>query len=125
MAMIDLTPALQDPELGYTTFTVERSTWKRNQGETTLLTKTTTPATGCIHPGTPETLQQLPEEDRHEDHIIIYTIYPLSLGFNAGLTFTTPDRILWQNQIWRVVQVKEWSTFGYVRALAIRVQEDS
>ena len=122
--MIDISAALLDPELGAVSFTVERSVWKRNQGENVLLARSTANAVGCIHPGTAETLSQLPEEDRHEEHIVIYTAYPLTLGQNDGLTFTTPDRIHWQDHIWRVVRVRDWSLFGYIQALAVRIQED-
>ena len=123
--MTDLSSAILAPELGAVSFTVERSIRKRDQGETVLLARSTSTAMGCIHPGTPETLSQLPEEDRHEEHIVIYTDYPLSLGQNDGLTFTVPDRIHWKNACWRVVRVKDWLSLGYVQALAVRVREDS
>ena len=122
--MTDLTSAILDPELGAVSFTVERSVRKRDQGENVLLARSTASAVGCIHPGTAETLSQLPEEDRQEEHIVIYTQYPLSLGQNDGLTFTTPDRIHWQDRIWRIVRVRDWSLFGYIQALAVRIQED-
>jgi len=35
---------------------------------------------GCIHPGTPEMIQLLPEEEKAEEFIAIYTDYPLSTG---------------------------------------------
>ena len=123
--MIDISAAILDPELGSVSFTVERSVWKRDQGENVLLAKSTASAVGCIHPGTAETLSQLPEEDRHEEHIVIYTAYPLSLGQNDGITFTVPDRILWDNACWRVVKIKDWSGFGYIQALAVLVREGS
>ena len=123
--MIDISSAILDPELGVVSFTVERSVWKRDQGENVLLAKSTASAVGCIHPGTAETLSQLPEEDRYEEHIVIYTAYPLSLGENDGITFTVPDRILWNSQTWRVVRVRDWSSFGYIQALAVLVREGS
>ena len=120
--MIDISSAILDPELGSVSFTVERSVWKRDQGENVLLAKSTASAVGCIHPGTAETLSQLPEEDRHEEHIVIYTTYPLSLGQNDGITFTVPDRILWDNACWLVVRIKDWFSFGYGQALAVRAE---
>ena len=123
--MIDISSVILDPELGSVTFTVERSVWKRDQGENVLLAKSTASAVGCIHPGTAETLSQLPEEDRHEEHIVIYTAYPLSLGQNDGITFTVPDRILRNNQTWRVVRIRDWSAFGYIQALAVLIREGS
>ena len=123
--MFSISPAIMDPELGSVTFTVERSVWKRDQGENVLLAKSTASAVGCIHPGNAESLSQLPEEDRHEEHIVIYTAYPLSLGQNDGITFTVPDRILWDNACWRVVKIKDWSAFGYIQAQAVLIREGS
>ena len=123
--MISISQVMMDPELGTVLFTVERSVWKRDQGENVLLARSTASAVGCIHPGNAETLSQLPEEDRHEEHIVIYTAYPLSLGQNAGITFTPPDRIRWNDRIWRVVRVKDWSLFGYIQALAVLIREGS
>ena len=123
--MINISSAILDPELGSVSFTVERSVWKRDQGENVLLAKSMASAVGCIHPGNAETLSQLPEEDRHEEHMVIYTTYPLSLGQNDGITFTVPDRILWDEACWRVVKIKHWSCFGYIQALAVLVREGS
>ena len=123
--MIDISAAILDPELGSVCFTVERSVWKWDQGENVLLAKSTASAVGCIHPGNAETLSQLPEEDRHEEHIVIYTAYPLSLGQNDGITFSVPDLILWNSRTWRVVRIRDWSAFGYIQALAVLIREGS
>ena len=76
---MDISAAIQDPELGYTAFTVERITYTRSRSGSTSRS-VTTQASGCIHPGTPEMLQLLPEEERNETFIAIYTDYPLSTG---------------------------------------------
>lgn len=84
------------------------------------------PASGCIHPGTPEMVQLLPEEERTEEFIAVYTDFPLSTGENdGGAAYTVPDRILWNEETWRVVRVRSWAMFGYVQALAIRMHEYS
>ncbi len=119
--MIDITPALTDPEMGFTGFTVQRTTYRRQNG-TSVPSNQTLPASGCIHPGTPEMLQLLPEEERAEEYIAVYTGFALSLGENGGgATYTVPDRILWNGQTWRVVKVRNWSMFGYVQALAVKM----
>ena len=76
---MEISSALFDPELGCTAFTVERITWTRSRSGTTSRTETAQ-AMGCIHPGTPEMIQLLPEEERAEQFIAIYTDYPLSTG---------------------------------------------
>jgi len=121
--VIDLTPALTDPELGFTTFPVQRTSYSRQNGNSVPSVQTL-PASGTIHPGTPEMIQLLPEEDRHEEFIAVYTDFALSLGENSGgATYSTPDRIVWNGSTWRVVRVKSWEMFGYYQGLAIRVSE--
>ena len=120
---MDLSPALTDPELGFTSFTVQRTTYTLQNG-TSVPAVQTIPASGCVHPGTPEMLQLLPEEERAEEFIAAYTDFALSTGENdGGVTYTVPDRILWNGEIWRVVRVRDWGMFGYVQALAVKMHE--
>ena len=120
---MDVSAALTDPEQGYTAFSVKRTIYRRQNGAS-VPTEQTLPASGCIHPGTPEMLQLLPEEERAEEFIAVYTDFPLSLGENGGgASYTVPDRILWNGETWRVVRVRSWAMFGYVQALAVKMQE--
>ena len=122
---MDISSAVFDPELGSTAFTVERTTYTRSRSGTTFRTVTAR-AMGCIHPGTPEMLQLLPEEERNEQFIAIYTDYALSTGTPEGsgaVSFTAPDRIHWNSQTWRVVRVRDWQMFGYYQAYAVLMQE--
>ena len=121
---MELLSAVLDPELGCTAFTVDRITCTRSRSGTTSRTETI-PARGCIHPGTPETLRLLPEEEKADQFIVIYTDYALSTGTpeTSGASFTGPDRIRWNNQTWRVVRVRDWSAFGYCQAYAVLMHE--
>ncbi len=123
--LTDISSALFDPELGCTVFTVERITCTRSREGTTSRSMTEQ-ARGCIHPGTPEMLKLLPEEDRQETFIVIFTDYALSTGDPGedGASFDAPDRIHWNGQTWRVVKVRDWQGFGYVQAWAVRMRED-
>ena len=114
-----------DPELGCTAFMVERITYTRSRSGMTSASMTTN-ASGCIHPGTPEMLQLLSEEEKKETFIAIYTDYPLSTGTpeDAGASFTGPDRIHWNGQTWRVVRVRDWGAFGYYQAYAVLMREE-
>ena len=76
---MDITSAVFDPELGCTGFTVERITYTRSRSGTISRSETAR-ARGCIHPGTPEMLRLLPEEEKNETFIAIYTDYALSTG---------------------------------------------
>ena len=112
-----------DPELGFTSFTVQRTTYSRQDG-TSVPSVQTLPASGCIHPGTPEMIRLLPEEERHEEFIAVYTGFALSPGENdGGAEYTVPDRILWNGRTWQVVRIRDWSGFGYCQALAVKLQE--
>ena len=118
-----ISAALQDPELGYTPFTVKRTSYRRRNGSS-VPTEQLISAAGCIHPGTPEMVRLLPEEERAETFIVIYTDFSLSAGANdGGVNYTAPDRIVWNNETWRVVRVKDWSMFGYNEALAVLMHE--
>ena len=122
---MQISDALFDPELGCTAFTVERITYTRSRSGTTSRT-VTAQAMGCIHPGTPEMLQLLPEEEKNNQFIAIYTDYALSTGTPEGsgaVSFTAPDRIHWNSQTWRVVRVRDWQMFGYYQAYAVLMQE--
>ena len=115
--------ALPDPELGFTAFTVQRTVYRLQNGASVPSVRTL-PASGCIHPGTPETLQLLPEETRAEEYIVVYTDFALSTGNNPGAAvYTAADRILWNGETWRVIRVRDWSGFGYVQALAVRMND--
>ena len=117
--MADISAALPDPELGFLSFTVRRLTYRLSQGTTTV-SRTDLPAEGCIHPGTPEMAQLLPEEERHKDLIAIYTSFPLSMGNNpGGVTWSAADRILYDGRVWKLARVRDWARFGYYQALAV------
>ena len=121
---MDISSAILDPELGCTAFTVERITYTRTRSGTGVHSRTAQ-AMGCFHPGTPEMIQLLPEEEKAEEFIAVYTDYPLSTGTHedAGASFTAPDRIHWKGQTWRVVRVRDWETFGYFQAYAVLMRE--
>ena len=121
---MDISSAVLDPELGCSSFTVERITYTRSREGMTSSAQTEQ-ASGCIHPGTAEMLKLLPEEVKNEQFIVIYTDYALSTGTpeDAGASFIGADRIHWNGQVWRVVKVRDWSAFGYVQALAVKLEE--
>ena len=117
---MDITSAIFDPELGCTAFTVERITYTRSRAGTTSRS-TTAQAMGCIHPGTPEMIQLLPEEEKNEQFIAIYTDY--AFPESTGASFIGPDRVHWGGQTWRVVRVRDWEMFGYYQAYAVLMRE--
>ena len=104
---------------------MERITYTRSRDGTTSRSRTGQ-ALGCIHPGTPEMLRLLPEEEKTDRFIVIYTDYALSTGtpeVDGAASFTGADRIRWKGKTWRVVRVRDWQDFGYYQAYAVLMQE--
>ena len=120
---MDVMSALTEPDLGFTAFSVLRTSYRRENGGS-VPSEESLPASGCVHPGTPEMVQLLPEEERHEEFIAVYTDFALSLGENGGgAEYSVPDRIFWNGAVWRVVRVRDWSMFGYHQGLAVKMHE--
>ena len=116
--------AFFDPDMGCANFIVERITYIRSREGTTTSVRIEQ-ISGCIYPGPAEALKLMPEEEKNEQFIVIYTDYALSTGTpeDAGASFIGADRIHWNGQVWRVVKVRDWSAFGYVQALAVKLEE--
>ena len=120
---ISLEPALQEPELGFTNFTIRRTTCRNAYGRF-VPKEHTIPAEGIIQPGAPEMLRLFPEENRKDDYITVYTQESLTAGKNPGEeTWTAADRIRWNERNWRVVKVRRWDDFGYIQAVAVLIRE--
>ena len=121
---MDLLLNLRDPELGYRPFCVKRTTYFLRRGKTSSVEQMYA-ASGCIHPGTPEMNFLLPEENRKEDYIIIYTDFPLSMGkITEGKEYNGPDRVLWHEKEWRVVLLRDWIGVEVLfQVLAVKVDE--
>ena len=122
---MNISSVIFDPELGCTTFTVERITYTRSREGTTSGVRTEL-VSGCIHPATAEALKLLPEEERNDIFIVIYTDYVLSTGISeetGAVSFSGADRVHWNGQIWRVVKVRDWLGFGYCQAIAVLINE--
>ena len=122
--MIHIAPILTDPELGGTTFSVSRKTYRREMGEVIPSEVEGYTAVGTIQPATSEDLQLFPEEERSEDMIILLSSFHFRLGETGNTTFTTADVITWNGQKYRVVKVKDWSAQGgFHKAWAVRQKE--
>ncbi len=121
--MISVRDVIQDANLGFTSFTVRRTTYHRRNGQTEP-TERDLSAGGIIHPGPADQIQLLPEEERSETYIEIFTSFTLTTGENFGASvYTAPDRILWQNDVYRVIRVRSWQQAGYSQALAVMLHE--
>ena len=119
---MNVTDAIFDPELGCTAFTVTRIVYTRTASGTTAA-EAVSSALGTIHPAAAEELQLLPEEEKSETAVVIHTDFALSTGEDRGKRYTGPDRIAWNGKTYRVASVRDWSAFGYYKALAVLLHE--
>ena len=119
---MNVTDAILDPELGMTAFSVTRPVYTRTPAGVTEQ-EAVSSALGTIHPAAAEELQLLPEEERSETAVVIHTDFALSTGEDRGKRYTGPDRIAWRGNTYRVVSVRDWSAFGYYKAIAILLHE--
>ena len=120
---MNVNSAFLDQEMGATAFDVKRITYYPNSSTSPTIA-TSTGVMGSINPATPEMLELLPEEERSERYIYVHTEFALQLGKFNGETTIAPDRIVWGGETWRVVRIRDWSTFGFYEALAVRMQEE-
>lgn len=118
--MSDISSLLMDPDLGSTGFTIIRRKYVRNKASVEE-TVTESPANGCVFPGTPEMVQLLPAEEQGKDFIKIHTNQMLTIGSNSqsGVRYTAADLVRFRGKIWKVVRVKDWSTFDFYTAYAV------
>ena len=122
---MNISALLSSPGLGAASFTVERSALRREKGAAIRTSSVLIPTVGCIQPGRAEQTVLLPEEDRREAFIVIYTSFPLCLGENRGRVYHPPDRIHWNGRIWRLVAKEPWSVFRFCKGVAVLVPEET
>lgn len=123
--MINLSRVVTDPVFA-TNYTVVRTaaTWvngRFTKGEPTQL-----PFYGSVQPATNQDLEQLPAGDRQSGMMKFFCKPPNTFNItteNQGDdTGFVSDEIIYNGQIYKIVQVKDWSQFGYVRAFAYSVR---
>ena len=112
---------LTDPELNGLSFSIVRKTWTTESGIPRMVDLEEIFAQGTIHPADPTRLDLLPEESRHEPIVLIHSTEPLSLGEQAGDTWTSPDEIHAGDRVYRVFQVRPWQAFGFWKGWAVQI----
>ena len=127
MLMPDVTPILDDPEVGggqgfqvlrtRTTRTFNTQTQKLGETPQTQ----TLNATGNIQPQT-KNVQPSTAEDLLNEGIVVYSTFIFQTGSTDSTGFTGPDEILYNGIKWRVTQVDNWKEWGFNIAYATRVR---
>lgn len=110
---------LDDPDLGGgVVFTVKRTTRKRSLISTDTLTTDYLRGTGNIQPAQPDDIQLLPDENKHKKVIVIYSTFNFQLGEDGDAKHTEADVVLFDGHAWDVLQVNNWSKWGFHVAYA-------
>ena len=117
--MLHLTDLIRDEEMGAEPFVVYRRHMIQADGETELDATEEIATYGVVHPTRDQDLILTPEEYRGETFLTFYAPILFSLGTRDNMThFTAPDRIVYNSREYLVVSVKNWSSFGFSRAIA-------
>ncbi len=113
-------------EEGYRTILVHRTVCDRKKDKI-LRTRIHGGYGGVVRQIPAESRRILPEENREEDAIVVYSTFDLTEGTNRnGRCFLQADLIepFPGNGCWRVVRSKHWKEYGFTQALAVRTEED-
>ena len=122
MLMPDVTAILYDPELGAVDFQVRRVTNTRVLGSVQR-TEQVFDVVGNIQPQE-KAVQSSTVEDLSNDSIVIRAIFDFKIGNNQGdISFEGTDEVLWDNKVWRVTRVEDWSKWGFSTAYAEKVMD--
>jgi hypothetical protein len=76
------------------------------------------PCVGAAQPARPADLALVPEGERKSGAMTFYitNVYDLRLTGKDGLS----DRILWRGEVYKIVSVKQWQDYGWVKAVGVR-----
>lgn len=110
-----LSHLLSARSLGAAPFTVYRRTGAWTRG-TFAASESPVFALGVIQPAGADALDQLPEGDRMQSAVTVYTAFPL---YEAAQD-QPADEIEWRGARYRVVRVTRWDAYGYTQAVAVR-----
>ena len=117
--MLLLSDIATDPELGGAPFTILRDHMILREGEASLEYRETFDAFGVVQPNLNQDLSLVPEEYRSESLYTFFSPVPFSLGARLDTAhYTSPDRITYDGRSFLVIAVKDWSPFGFSRAIA-------
>ena len=115
-----LADIITDEELGAAPFVIRRRHYTLSTGEAVLTDTKEIPASGTVHPTADADLTLVPEEYRSAILRTFYAPVPFSLGVRADpASFTAPDQILYADRTFLVIAVKDWSAFGFSKAIAV------
>ena len=112
----------RDKKHGCQTLFICRKTCFRKNGKE-IWTRLPDASIGIVHAGTSKNRHLLPEENREDDFIIVYSLFDLSEEKEADEHHYVLADIVEPfpgNEAWRVVRSKHWKEYGFFQAVAVR-----
>lgn len=123
--MINISDIVLDPDFAQPSgFIVTRTYGDWVSGTFTVTSTEELNYSGVIEPS-PNTkdMMQVPEADRIQGIIVVWSTSPLNTSTLTNQYTDEPsitDEITWNGEQWKILQVRNFSDFGYYRAIATR-----
>lgn len=124
MALVDVTEVLIDPDFS-SDFTLVRTTGQWEKGRFILDAPIEIPCYGPVQPPTPKELELLPEGERKRAYMCfhvkgqdVYLTRDLEGDKKGGIS----DHFIWNGSIYKIMQIKDWSHFGWKKAFGERIE---
>lgn len=119
--MDDIAELLHDPDFE-TSFTVKIASGHRDDSGEWVETVTDEQRLGVIQPASKSDTQYLTEGDKTQTAIKVWSTEYFSTSDSRVPKLG--DIITWHTSVYRIVNVKDWSQYGYWQALAVETKDD-
>lgn len=119
---IQISELISDPDFAQA-FTVTRTAGQWVSGVFTNDQPVYIPFIGVIEPMKTQDMLMFPEGDNIRGLVNVYTIEPIyttRLDESTGTSGAFSDEITWQGEQYKIIQVQNYSDFGYYKAIAAR-----
>lgn len=103
------------------TFIVHRSSGTFVEGKWTENATRQIPMKGTALPTDSRDIDQLPEGDRIKESRTFYTTERLYVTHADGVSAGTSDRVEFDGKLWRLMQVRDFTRFGYNKGVGVRI----
>lgn len=119
--MDDISELLSDPDF-VTEFTLKTTGGYRDEGGEWIEQQVATDSSGVVQPAASKDTAFLPDGDKWRQVIKVWSISKIT-----PVNKDTPklgDKIVWNGKQHRVVNIKDWSQYGYWQAMAVEISGD-
>jgi hypothetical protein len=116
-------PALSEPFTIYRTVgSFQRGGWVATESTQNHPNPQVISARGVVTVLNEKELDMVPEGDRVKGAMKFFTTTPLYLTSSAGANIS--DKVLWNGDYYRLVNIGQWGSFGFYTAVGVRTAGD-